>query len=46
MWSSNGFLYRLGALDFSGGLVVHLTAGLTSLILSFFYAKYQTSVAT
>ena len=36
IWSSNGFLYRLGALDFSGGLVVHLTAGLTSLILSFF----------
>ncbi|WP_283679397.1 ammonium transporter [Lentilactobacillus sp. Marseille-Q4993] len=36
MWSENGLLFKLGALDFSGGLVVHLTAGLTSLVLSWF----------
>ena len=36
IWSSNGFLYHMGALDFSGGLVVHLSAGITSLILAFF----------
>lgn len=32
LWG-NGWLAKLGALDFSGGLVVHLTAGLTSLVL-------------
>lgn len=36
IWSPTGVLYKMGALDFSGGLVVHLTAGLTSLILSVF----------
>ncbi len=35
MWSPNGLLNQAGARDFSGGLVVHLTAGLTSLLLAF-----------
>ncbi|GHP13778.1 ammonium transporter [Lentilactobacillus fungorum] len=35
MWSKTGYLAQLGALDFSGGLVVHLTAGLTSLMIAF-----------
>ncbi|TLQ49980.1 ammonium transporter [Lacticaseibacillus casei] len=34
LWSDGGWLQRLGALDFSGGIVVHLTAGLTSLVLA------------
>ncbi|MEC6747937.1 hypothetical protein VXN63_05235 [Marinilactibacillus sp. XAAS-LB27] len=34
LWNEQGFLNQIGALDFSGGLVVHLTAGTTSLILS------------
>lgn len=34
MWTPTGWLNQLGARDFSGGLVVHLTAGLTSLILT------------
>lgn len=33
-WNTNGFLNQLGALDFSGGLVVHITAGVTSLLLA------------
>ncbi|MFC6464155.1 hypothetical protein ACFP65_03930 [Marinilactibacillus sp. GCM10026970] len=34
LWNDQGFLNRIGALDFSGGLVVHLTAGVASLILA------------
>lgn len=34
LWGDYGWLRQLGALDFSGGLVVHLTAGLTSLVLA------------
>ncbi|MES5863432.1 ammonium transporter [Lacticaseibacillus paracasei] len=34
LWADHGWLQQLGALDFSGGLVVHLTAGLTSLVLA------------
>lgn len=33
LWANDGWLLKLGALDFSGGLVVHLTAGITSLVL-------------
>lgn len=33
-WNAEGFLNQLGALDFSGGLVVHITAGVTSLLLA------------
>lgn len=39
IWSTNGWLNRIGALDFSGGLVVHLTAGLTSLVVARFIAR-------
>ncbi len=34
LWTDQGILKAMGALDFSGGLVVHLSAGLTSLILA------------
>ena len=34
LWADHGWLRQLGALDFSGGIVVHLTAGLTSLVLA------------
>lgn len=34
-WSENGFIANLGALDFSGGMVVHLSAGLASYILAY-----------
>lgn len=33
LWANDGWLLKLGALDFSGGLVVHVTAGITSLVL-------------
>lgn len=34
VWTPNGLLARLGAVDFAGGLVVHVNAGITALILS------------
>jgi Amt family ammonium transporter len=31
VWAPDGWIHRFGALDFGGGLVVHLTSGLTAL---------------
>lgn len=32
IWHPDGFLYRMGIMDFAGGLVVHLNAGIASLM--------------
>jgi ammonium transporter, Amt family len=32
LWTSEGWLAKLGALDFAGGLVVHVTSGLSALV--------------
>ncbi|MBS0213014.1 MAG: ammonium transporter [Proteobacteria bacterium] len=32
VWASNGFLMKLGALDFAGGTVVHINAGIAGLV--------------
>lgn len=34
VWAPHGLLAQLGAVDFAGGLVVHVNAGITALILS------------
>jgi len=34
VWSSTGFLSKLGVLDFAGGTVIHINAGITALILA------------
>jgi ammonium transporter, Amt family len=31
VWNPNGWLYSLGAVDFAGGIVVHVSAGLSAL---------------
>ncbi|MCW4024862.1 MAG: ammonium transporter [Candidatus Bathyarchaeota archaeon] len=31
VWNTNGWLHMLGAMDFAGGIVVHVTAGLSAL---------------
>jgi Amt family ammonium transporter len=31
VWSANGFLFKLGVLDFAGGTVVHINAGFAAL---------------
>lgn len=35
-WGANGWLYSLGALDFAGGLPVHVSSGVASLVYSFY----------
>jgi Amt family ammonium transporter len=32
VWASDGFLFRFGALDFAGGTVVHINAGVAGLV--------------
>ena len=39
MWGIGGFLRNLGALDFAGGTVVHLTAGVSALALALVIGK-------
>ncbi|WP_105956586.1 ammonium transporter [Apilactobacillus quenuiae] len=39
VWSANGILAKLGTLDFAGGTVVHINAGVTALVLSIFLGK-------
>jgi ammonium transporter len=34
VWSSTGFLAQMGVLDFAGGTVIHINAGITALILA------------
>jgi len=34
VWSENGFLAQMGILDFAGGTVIHINAGITALILA------------
>src|SRR5215207_4412188 len=34
VWSADGWLYKLGALDFAGGTVVHISSGISALIVA------------
>jgi len=44
VWSSTGFLAKMGVMDFAGGTVIHIDAGLTALILAITLRKpYQYS---
>lgn len=39
VWSAPGFLFGKGALDFAGGTVVHINAGVAGLVGSYFVGK-------
>ena len=41
VWADGGWLFKLGALDFAGGTVVHLTAGLSALVCAILIGKRQ-----
>jgi len=41
VWASGGFLKTLGVLDFAGGTVVHINAGLSALAAALFLGKRQ-----
>jgi ammonium transporter, Amt family len=34
VWSTDGWLFKLGALDFAGGTVVHISSGVSALIVA------------
>ena len=40
-WHPDGFLHRWGVLDFAGGTVVHITAGMASLAAAMAFRKRQ-----
>ncbi len=39
VWSADGYLYKLGALDFAGGTVVHVNAGIAALVTAIVIGK-------
>jgi ammonium transporter, Amt family len=39
VWSADGWLYKLGALDFAGGTVVHINAGIAALMMALLIGK-------
>ncbi|WP_026839924.1 ammonium transporter [Citrifermentans bremense] len=39
VWMVDGWLFKLGALDFAGGTVVHLSSGISSLVVLYFLGK-------
>jgi len=39
VWSSNGWLYKMGVLDFAGGTVVHINAGFAALAAALVIGK-------
>ena len=36
VWASDGFLFQMGAIDFAGGTVVHISAGVSGLIAALY----------
>jgi len=39
VWSADGWLFKLGALDFAGGTVVHINAGIAALVMALMIGK-------
>jgi Amt family ammonium transporter len=39
VWHPNGWIFELGALDFAGGTVVHINAGIAGLVCAIFVGK-------
>lgn len=36
VWASDGFLFKMGAIDFAGGTVVHISAGVSGLVAAIY----------
>lgn len=45
VWSEDGYLLKLGALDFAGGTVVHISSGFSALVLCMMLGKRKTGSA-
>ena len=41
VWASDGWLFKMGLLDFAGGTVVHITAGVAALVAAIVLGKRQ-----
>ena len=39
VWNVDGWIYQLGALDFAGGLVVHISSGVAALVCALYLGK-------
>ena len=39
VWSADGWLFKLGALDFAGGTVVHINAGIAAIVTALMLGK-------
>lgn len=39
VWSGDGWLFKLGALDFAGGTVVHISAGIAAIVTAIMLGK-------
>ncbi|MFO0610959.1 MAG: ammonium transporter [Polyangiaceae bacterium] len=39
VWAEGGWLFKLGALDFAGGTVIHITAGVSALVCALVMGK-------
>lgn len=39
VWSADGWLFKLGTLDFAGGTVVHINAGIAALVMAVMLGK-------
>jgi len=39
VWDANGYIFKMGALDFAGGTVVHINAGIAALVGSIMIGK-------
>ena len=46
MWNPGGFLFKLGAIDFAGGTVVHMTAGWAALAGAIFLGRRKVQSTT
>lgn len=44
VWSADGWLFKLGALDFAGGTVVHVNAGVAALVMTILIGKRRNYV--
>ena len=43
VWSADGWLFKLGALDFAGGTVVHISSGVSALIVALVIGRRATN---
>jgi Amt family ammonium transporter len=44
VWSADGWLFKMGALDFAGGTVVHINAGIAALVMTLLIGKRKNYV--